>query len=100
MAFPKPDAATKAFFDELVPEDPRVTVRPMFGNFAAFVKGNMFLSAFGDAVAVKLSESDQAQLLAFEGTGAFEPMPGRPMKGYVTLPAAWRDDLDSASEQL
>jgi TfoX/Sxy family transcriptional regulator of competence genes len=90
MSIPKPDAESRAFFDSLVPDDPRVKVRPMFGNFAAFVNGNMFLTLLGSQVAVRLGDEDRAELLREKGSGLFEPMPGRPMKEYATLPEAWR----------
>lgn len=81
-----------AWFESLVPTDPSVTVRPMFGHRGAFVNGNMFLALFGEQVAVRLSEDDRPALLEEEGALSFEPMPGRPMKEYVTLPAGWRQD--------
>lgn len=94
MAFPRPDAASKAFFDSVVPDDPRVEVWPMFGNFAGFVNGNMFLRVFGEAVFVRLDERHRAALLDEPGTAVFEPMSGRPMKEYVSFPEAWRDQPD------
>ena len=94
MAFPRPDAASKAFFDSLVPDDSRVQVRPMFGNVAGFVNGNMFIGVFGEAVFVRLAEADRAALLKTPGTAVFEPMSGRPMKEYVAFPEAWRDEPD------
>ena len=94
MAFPRPDAASKQFFDSLVPDDPRVQVRPMFGNFAAFVNGNMFIGVFGEAVFVRLNEADRAALVSEPGAEIFEPMKGRPMKEYVSFPEAWRDEPD------
>ena len=69
MSFPKPDEASRAFFESLVPDDPRVQSRPMFGNRAAFVNGNMFLALFGSKVAVRLSEEDRATLLREPGGG-------------------------------
>jgi TfoX/Sxy family transcriptional regulator of competence genes len=90
MSIPKPDEASLAWFTSLVPEDPRVTVRPMFGNKAAFVNGNMFLALFGTHVAVRLPDEDRTELLESKGTSIFEPMPGRAMKEYVVLPDAWR----------
>ncbi len=93
---PKPDEASKAWFRSLVPEDPAVTVRPMFGNLAAFVNGNMFLALLGSDVAVRLSEEDRAELLAEEGAAPFEPMPGRAMKEYIVLPGDWRAARDRA----
>jgi TfoX/Sxy family transcriptional regulator of competence genes len=96
MSVPKPDEASKDWFRSLVPDDPNVQVRPMFGNLAAFVNGNMYLALFGAAVAVRLPEEARAELLAEKGSAAFEPMPGRPMKEYVVLPAAWRSQPTKA----
>lgn len=87
---PKPADAAKAFFRLLVPNDAAVQVRPMFGNEAAFVNGNMFAGLYGDAVFVRLEEEPRATLLKEPGARRFEPMPGRPMKEYVVLPDAWR----------
>jgi TfoX/Sxy family transcriptional regulator of competence genes len=90
MSFPKADEASKAFFESLVPDSPGVQSRPMFGNRAAFVNGNMFLALFGSQVAVRLSDEDRAELLRQKSASSFEPMPGRPMKEYVVLPETWR----------
>jgi TfoX/Sxy family transcriptional regulator of competence genes len=91
-AFTKATEDDKAWFFALLPEHPDVTTRPMFGNVAGFVNGNIFLCLFGPTVAVRLDEQDRAALLAHEGAGPFEPMPGRPMKEYVVLPPQWRED--------
>ena len=98
VSVPKPDEASRAFFRSRVPDDPRVEVRPMFGNLAAFVNKNMFLALFGPSVAVRLSEGDRADLLEEAGAAAFEPMPGRPMKEYVVLPEGWRKKPKRAEE--
>ncbi len=89
VKMPKADDRAKAYFRSLVPEDPRVQVRPMFGNLAAFVNANMFLALFGDQVAVRLPEEDRGRLLREPGASVFEPMPGRAMAEYIVLPAAW-----------
>ena len=96
MSMPKGDEATREFFRSLLPEDDRVTVRPMFGNLAGFVHGNMFTGILGSSVFVRLPERDREELLALPGASIFAPMPERPMKGYVVMPAAWRDDPDQA----
>ena len=88
--------ADKAWFDTLLPEAPDVTRRPMFGNLAGFVNGNMFLCLFGEDVAVRLGEDDQTQLFA-AGGAPFAPMPSRPMKEYVVLPRAYRGDDHEAA---
>ena len=90
MSFPKPDAPSRAYFESVLPEDPRVQARPMFGNLAGFVNGNMFIGLFGSAVFVRLSEEDRAELLKEDGAAIFEPQSGRPMKEYVAFPEGWR----------
>lgn len=87
MEIPKPTDADKARFRALVPDDPRVEIKPMFGNLGAFVNGNMFMGLFGANVGLKLPESDQHALLK-AGGGPFGPT-GRPMGGYVALPATF-----------
>ena len=94
-AMPKPSATAAAAFAALLPDAPGVIARPMFGNPAAFINGNMFTGLFGDSLFVRLSETDGQRLRAAGGTD-FAPMPGRPMKGYTTLPAAWASDVESA----
>jgi TfoX/Sxy family transcriptional regulator of competence genes len=86
---PKPDEASRAFFQSLVPERPDVKVKPMFGNVSAFVNGNMFMGLFGSDLFVRLPDSDREKLMK-AGGGPLEPMPGRPMREYVILPATWR----------
>jgi TfoX/Sxy family transcriptional regulator of competence genes len=88
MQMPKPTDADRATFHGLVPDDPRVTVKPMFGNLGAFVNGNMFMGLFGSDVGVKLAADDAGELLAVEGSGPFGPAE-RPMGGYVALPRAY-----------
>ena len=98
MSFPKPTEAHKALFRSLLPEGPGITERPMFGQLAGFVNGNMFLCLFGARIAIKLPEDDAAVLLQIKGAEPFEPMAGRPMRGYVTLPESWHEDTTKAEE--
>jgi TfoX/Sxy family transcriptional regulator of competence genes len=85
MQIPKPSEADKERFRGLVPSDPRVEVKPMFGNLGAFVNGNMFMGLFGSDIGLRLSPHDADELRAMEGAGPFGPAE-RPMGGYVTLP--------------
>ena len=94
MTMPKPTAEAAAAFRKLVPPDPAITTRPMFGNLAAFVHGNMFSGLFGDDLFVRVSADDQAKILR-QGGKAFEPMPGRAMTGYVTVPSGWQRKPDA-----
>ena len=91
MKMPKPSDTDLERFRSLAPDAPDVEVKPMFGQLAAFVNGNMFAGLFGSAVGVKLPEDAAAELSALPGSGPFGPEE-RPMGGYVALPA----DMDDA----
>ena len=91
MKIPKPSEEDKSYFRSIVPGEPGVTVKPMFGNVAAFVNGNMFMGLFGPAVGVRLSENDRDALRQIEGAAPFGPE-DRPMREYVSLPQSWRAD--------
>jgi TfoX/Sxy family transcriptional regulator of competence genes len=98
-SMPKPSEEAITAFRAVVPDHPAVTMRPMFGNLAAFVNGNMFSGLFGEDLFVRLSESDLSRLMS-EGGGPFEPMPGRGMKGYATLPKGWGGRKPATTEWI
>jgi TfoX/Sxy family transcriptional regulator of competence genes len=60
--------------------------RKMFGYPCSFVNGNMFAGLFQTGLFLRLSEPDRAAFLKLPGATRFEPMPGRPMREYVTAP--------------
>lgn len=91
---PKPSERAKTAFQELVPAEPAVSLRPMFGNLAGFVNGNMFSGLFGEDLFVRVSEGDREALIA-EGGSDFMPMAGRPMRGYVVVPPGWSERPDA-----
>jgi TfoX/Sxy family transcriptional regulator of competence genes len=95
---PKADENSKTFFMTVVPDDPRVSVRPMFGNLAAFVNGNMFFCLLGDDVAVRLPEQERVDLLKHDGASPFEPRHGRPMREYITIPSVWQEEPEKLEE--
>jgi TfoX/Sxy family transcriptional regulator of competence genes len=92
VEIPKPSEDDKEFFRSILPGDPEVEVKPMFGNLGAFVHGNMFAGLFGSSVGVKLAGPDAAELSAVDGAGPFGPAE-RPMGGYLSLPAGMDPDL-------
>src|SRR5256712_10962516 len=57
---PKPSEQAKAAFTKLVPDEPAVSMRPMFGNLAAFVNGDMFSRLFGEDLFVRLPDDHTA----------------------------------------
>jgi len=73
---------------------PNATRKQMFGYPAAFVGGNLATSLFRDRWVVRLPEGEVEAARA-AGAGSFEPVAGRPMKGFVTLPPA--DVVDDAA---
>lgn len=85
MQVPRPTEVDIARFRALVPDDPRVQVKPMFGNLGAFVNGNMFMGLFGSAIGLSLP-APRADALRAEGGGPFGPAE-RPMGGWVALPS-------------
>ena len=94
MAWTKSPPSLIALFDDALPADPRVERRKMFGYPCAFVGGQMFSGLFQDEMMVRLSPDDRAEALALSDARVFEPMAGRPMREYVTLPADVLDDVD------
>jgi TfoX/Sxy family transcriptional regulator of competence genes len=85
MKMPSPSPAAIERFEKLVPADPRVTVRKVFGQPAAFANGNMFFGVFGTDIFLRLPAAELAEAAKGEGTRPFEPMPGRPMRDYLVL---------------
>jgi len=76
-----------AAFATCVHAHPELATRQMFGYPAAFLGGHMTTALHEDRWIVRLAEADRATLRELGGSG-FEPMPGRPMREYVTLPAS------------
>jgi len=99
MDWEKSPPELAALFDELAPSAPAVERRKMFGYPAAFVNGNMFAGLHGARLVLRLPEPALAEFLA-QGGGPFEPMPGRPMKGYAVAPAALLADKPALSRWL
>ena len=98
MQLAKASDDAKALFTSVVPDDPRVVVKPMFGNLGAFVNGNMFAGLFGDRIGVRvLDEAARAELAATPGAGPFGPEE-RPMGGYVAAPETWASEPDRLAE--
>jgi TfoX/Sxy family transcriptional regulator of competence genes len=89
-SMPRPRPETTAWFRTLVPDDPRVTLRPMFGNLAAFGNGHMFAGLYGEDVYVRVPDDARAELVA-DGATTFAPMQ-RPMREYLVVPREWHQD--------
>jgi TfoX/Sxy family transcriptional regulator of competence genes len=67
--------------------------KKMFGYPAFFFNGNMFVGVHGDKLFLRLSNADMAEIMTvYKNVTAFEPMPGRAMKGYVVIPKTLYSD--------
>jgi TfoX/Sxy family transcriptional regulator of competence genes len=75
-------------FGQVLPSDPGIERRSMFGYPCAFFQGHMFCGLFEDQFIVRLPDAERAAFLKQPGSKVFEPMPGRPMKEYVIVPPA------------
>jgi TfoX/Sxy family transcriptional regulator of competence genes len=84
--FEKSSPELVARFDATATRFPEAERRKMFGYPALFVGGNLVTGLFGQRWMIRLADDDRTELLALPGAAAFEPMPGKPMKGYATLP--------------
>ncbi|HYM83238.1 MAG TPA: TfoX/Sxy family protein [Candidatus Dormibacteraeota bacterium] len=87
---PSPESLV-ALFDRVVPAEPDVKRRKMFGWPAAFVGGNMVAGLHRDALFLRLPPGELEQVTALGGR-PFEPMAGRAMRGYVVVPETMLQD--------
>jgi TfoX/Sxy family transcriptional regulator of competence genes len=92
---PVPPEMTR-MFDDLLTDLPLAERRQMFGCPCAFVGGQMFAGLHQENMMLRLAEADRAEFLGLDGARPFEPMDGRPMREYVTVPPA----LLASPEQL
>src|SRR5260370_40993133 len=77
-----------AAFPALLPDDPRVEPRKMFGYPCAFANGNMFIGLHQDNLILRLPEGERERFLAEHKTHIFAPFPDRPMREYAVVPHA------------
>lgn len=98
MTMPPAPKALIDRFSRILEHFPQAERRKMFGFPAAFVGGNLATGLYGEGWMVRLG-GDEAHRMVHDGEAkAFEPMPGRPMKGYVLLPVHVVDDDDALTD--
>ena len=93
-SFSKSPPALVERFAAVMDRYPDAERKKMFGYPAAFVGGNMATGLFADSWVVRLPD-DEIEPARSRGAGAFEPMPGKPMKVFVSIPAT--DIADDAA---
>ena len=87
-SFSKSPPELVARFAELAELVPEATRRPMFGYPSLVIGGHMFAGLYQDSLVLRLGAGDRAELTSRHGAAQFEPMPGRPMTGFVIVPPA------------
>ena len=87
-------------FGRALPSHPDLVRKPMFGYPAAFAHGNMVCGLFQDSVVVRLGKEGSAKVIGAGRARQFMPMPGRPMTGYVLVPAPDTQDVGSLAVWL
>ena len=70
----KSPPALVARFQAMLPDDPRIERKQMFGYPAAFLNGNLFTGLHQESLMVRLSEDDRALAHSAFGATMFEPM--------------------------
>jgi TfoX/Sxy family transcriptional regulator of competence genes len=85
--FTKSSPRLIARFKAATPEDPAVEPRAMFGYPAFFVRGNFVAGLFAESVVVRMPEPQKSKLPALAGAEGFNPMGGKPMTDWWTLPS-------------
>lgn len=78
-------------FVTLIATMPELQKRSMFGYPCAFASDQMATGLFGADWMIRLPEDGREELVA-QGGAPFSPMPGRPMREYVTFPRSMLDD--------
>jgi TfoX/Sxy family transcriptional regulator of competence genes len=75
--------------------------KQMFGYPVYFINNNMFIGAHQEDLFLRLAAEDRETAQAtYEGITPFEPMPGRIMKDYVTIPKTVYRDKQIFTELL
>ncbi len=86
-------------FDAVAPGPP-VERRQMFGYPCCFINGNLAAGVYQDTIMLRLSDDQQKVFLKQPGPPPLEPMPGRPMRGYVAAPPSLLADRDALRKWL
>jgi hypothetical protein len=105
MAMPTPSAEGLADLDDLAAAVGAVHLvvrRPLFGCPSVWHQGGKpFLSLWGDDMVFRLAGAEVEDALALPGAATFQPMPGRPMTGWVRVPRTssehWADLAQKAA---
>jgi TfoX/Sxy family transcriptional regulator of competence genes len=86
MSWKPSSDAMIALFERLLPKDPRVERKTMFGCPMGYANGNVFFGLHEDRFILRVGDDDRAVLLKEFKAKPFEPMPGRKSSQTLVLP--------------
>jgi len=92
MAWRKAPPELIDLFDAVAPSKPPAVRRKMFGYPCVFANDNMFAGLHQESMILRLPDDKRARFLELAGAAIFEPMPGRRMREYVTVPPQLMDE--------
>jgi len=87
-AFRQSPPALAGQFRQAMASYPEAQVRIVFGCPCAFIHGNMITGLFGEEWFIRLAPEQRPALLRLKGAHPFEPVPGRPLREQIVLPAS------------
>ncbi|MFW9933332.1 MAG: TfoX/Sxy family protein [Candidatus Thorarchaeota archaeon] len=95
MGWNKPSEELLIMLEELVDHIP-FERRKMFGQYALFYDGQMFAGVFQDDIFIRLPAEKQKDLMRYnDEVEQFQPLKGRAMREYVTIPESIYSDEDT-----
>lgn len=75
--------------------------KTMFGSTVYFANDNMFIGVHEDHIFLRLPEPGRKELLsAYPGAAQFEPIKGRPMREYMTIPPELYEDREAFNKWI
>ena len=66
---------------------PMAQTKTVFGSPAAFANGHMFAGIQNESYFLRLPDAERESFMQTVSAEKWEPMPGRPMREYVVVPA-------------
>ena len=100
MDWEKPSPELIRILEEAAEPFSVIERRKMFGCPAYYINGNMFTGVYGRQLFLRLPPEMRAELQSSLDAKPFEPLAGRPMKEYMSMPEAIVNDTGALDEWM
>ncbi|HEY7535224.1 MAG TPA: TfoX/Sxy family protein [Thermodesulfobacteriota bacterium] len=91
----KPSEKMISLFGSVLPKNPKVERKRMFGYAVGFSNGNMFMGLHSDGIILGLGEGERESFIRKYNARIFESIPGRKIREYVVVPENLLADITS-----